>query len=446
MAFAAFALIAVALPSCGSDDEPTPPHNVDNPKPEEKVFTLEVSDITSSDFSLSVTPNGYTGNYYVAVIPGSATEGLTGKEIAEKIVEKDLSENNDLSQADNEYIYNRAATIRSLRSLWLFSAGSKVSVVVFGVSGTGEILTDVVVESVQLLPLAESEFELSVGQVTSSTAQVTVTGKPGSSFFLGVFTTDALSSFDKNELADIIISSFGADILKSIFTLPDDKTMGTVSFSGLTASTSFTAVTFGFDQDKFAATSVTLTETFTTPAGGDTPVNPGDYAFGTVSVANPTDTSIDLVVIPADQSKPYTVMVEAAAYVDQFASDAELFAGEIGFYQDAMAEQGMTGISVYQLFEALDMLYTGSVEGNFPELDPGTAYCAYAYYMNPQDTLDGDIAKAYFTTTGTATASVTAKARRQVRNYVERRFELPVVLGAAVSSDIAEAAAFGKVR
>lgn len=152
---------------------------------------------------------------------------------------------------------------------------------------------------------------LSIGEVTAATAQISVTGAPGSSFYLGVFTSSSISSFDKSELADVIISAFGEEVLDSVFTMPEDQTMGTVTFSGLTASTSFTAVLFGIDKE----------------------------------------------------------------------------------------------------------------------------------------TLDGDIAKAYFTTTGTATTSVKTKAHRAIRNYVERPFERPVVLGAAVSNDIAmKAPAFDKVR
>lgn len=451
MAFAAVALIVAALPSCGDSDDPvTPPQDEtgnDDPNPgtETASFTLAVSNVTTSDFALTVTPKNYTGNYYVAAVSGA--DGFTGEEIAEILVAQDIEDGIDLGLVDNQYVYKGAASIPSLRSLWQFASGANVTVVVFGVSATGEILTDVAVEHVQLQPLAESDFVLSVGQVTASTAQISVTGAPGSSFYLGVFTSSSIASFDKSELADVIISAFGEEVLDSVFTLPEGQTMGTVTFNGLTASTSFTAVMFGIDVEKLSPTSATLTETFTTPAGGDTPVNPGEYAFGTVTAANPTNTTVDLTIIPADESKPYVVMVEAAGYVNQFTSDAALFADEMAFYKEIMAAQNITGMTVYQLFEAFDMLYTGSVSGSYSDLDPGTAYCAYAYYMNPEETLDGDIAKAYFTTTGTATTSVKTKAHRAIRNYVERPFERPVVLGSAVSNDIAmKAPAFGKVR
>lgn len=455
MAFAAVALIVAALPSCGDSDDPvTPPQDgtedVDpnpdpDPDPETASFTLAVSNVTTSDFALTVTPKNYTGNYYVAAVSGA--EGYTGEEIAEILIAQDIEDGIDLGLVDNEYVYNGAASIPSLRSLWQFTSGANVTVVVFGISATGEILTDVAVEHVQLQPLAESDFVLSIGEVTAATAQISVTGAPGSSFYLGVFTSSSISSFDKSELADVIISAFGEEVLDSVFTMPEDQTMGTVTFSGLTASTSFTAVLFGIDKETLSPTSATLTETFTTPAGGDTPVDPGEYAFGTVTATNPTNTTVDLTIIPADPSKPYAVMVEAAGYVNQFTSDAALFADEMAFYKEIMAAQNITGMTVYQLFEAYEMLYTGSVSGSYSELDPGTAYCAYAYYMNPEETLDGDIAKAYFTTTGTAATSVKTKAHRAIRNYVERPFERPVVLGAAVSNDIAmKAPAFGKVR
>lgn len=453
MAFAAVALIVAALPSCGDSDDPaTPPQSgtengdpTPGPDPETASFTLAVSNVTTSDFALTVTPKNYTGNYYVAAVSGA--DEYTGEEIAEILVAQDIEDGIDLGLVDNEYIYNGAASIPSLRSLWQFASGANVTVVVFGVSATGEILTDVAVEHVQLQPLAESDFVLSVGQVTSSTAQISVTGAPGSSFYLGVFTSSSIASFDKSELADVIITSFGEEVLDNVFTLPEGQTMGTVTFNGLTASTSFTAVLFGIDEETLSPTSATQTETFTTPAGGDTPVNPGEYAFGTVTATNPTNTTVDLTVVPADPSKPYAVMVEAAGYVNQFTSDAALFAEEMAFYKEVMAAQNITGMTVYQLFEAFEMLYTGSVGGSFSDLDPGTAYCAYAYYMNPEETLDGDIAKAYFTTTGTAAASVKTNAHRAIRNYVERPFERPVVLGAAVSNDVAmKAPAFGKVR
>ena len=314
----------------------------------------------------------------------------------------------------------------------MFSAGSEVAVVVFGLSASGEILTDVVVETVQLLPLAESDFVLSLGQVTSTTAEVSVTGTPGSSFYIGLFTTEAISSIDKNDLADVIISTFGENMLKSVYTLPEDQDTGRISFSGLSASTSFTFVLFGFDKEKLEVVSATQTQTFTTPAGGDTPVNPGNYAFGTITLSNPTNSSVDMEIVPADATKPYTIMVEYADYVDQFASDAQLFSEDLAFYYDYMSSQNITGMTVYQLFDQNDLLYTGSVKGSYGELEPGTRYCAYAYYMNAEETLDGDIAKAYFTTTGTAAASV--KAVRSVRrNYVERPFQVPAVLGAAAS-------------
>lgn len=449
MAFAAFALIAAALPSCSSNDDPTPPHQEvpvnPEPGPENEAFTVTASNITATDFALSVKPNSYTGNYYVGIVPAAVTAELTGREIAEALVEQDLSDGIDLGAVDNEYIYKGAATIPSLRSLWMFSAGSEVAVVVFGLSASGEILTDVVVETVQLLPLAESDFVLSLGQVTSTTAEVSVTGTPGSSFYIGLFTTEAISSIDKNDLADVIISTFGEDILKSVFTLPEDQDTGRISFSGLSASTSFTFVLFGFDKEKLEVVSATQTQTFTTPAGGDTPVNPGDYAFGTITLSNPTNSSVDMEIVPADATKPYTIMVELADYVDQFASDAQLFSEDLAFYYDYMSSQNITGMTVYQLFDQNDLLYTGSVKGSYGDLEPGTRYCAYAYYMNAEETLDGDIAKAYFTTTGTAAASV--KAVRSVRrNYVERPFQVPAVLGAAASCDAVLAPAFGKVR
>lgn len=90
---------------------------------------------------------------------------------------------------------------------------------------------------------------LSIGEVTAATAQISVTGAPGSSFYLGVFTSSSISSFDKSELADVIISAFGEEVLDNVFTMPEDQTMGTVTFSGLTASTSFTAVLFGIDKE-----------------------------------------------------------------------------------------------------------------------------------------------------------------------------------------------------
>ena len=86
MAFAAFALIAAALPSCSSNDEPTPPHQEvpvnPEPGPENEAFTVTASNITATDFALSVKPNSYTGNYYVGIVPAAVTAELTGSEIA----------------------------------------------------------------------------------------------------------------------------------------------------------------------------------------------------------------------------------------------------------------------------------------------------------------------------------------------------------------------------
>ena len=120
-------------------------------------------------------------------------------------------------------------------------------------------------------------------------------------------------------------------MLKSVYTLPEDQDTGRISFSGLSASTSFTFVLFGFDKEKLEVVSATQTQTFTTPAGGDTPVNPGNYAFGTITLSNPTNSSVDMEIVPADATKPYTIMVEYADYVDQFASDAPTLLRGSGF-------------------------------------------------------------------------------------------------------------------
>ena len=108
MAFAAFALIAAALPSCSSNDEPTPHQEVPvnpEPGPENEAFTVTASNITATDFALSVKPNSYTGNYYVGIVPAAVTAELTGSEIAKALVEQDLSDGIDLGAVDNEYIY-----------------------------------------------------------------------------------------------------------------------------------------------------------------------------------------------------------------------------------------------------------------------------------------------------------------------------------------------------
>lgn len=83
-------------------------------------------------------------------------------------------------------------------------------------------------------------------------------------------------------------------------------------------------------------------------------------------------------------------------------------------------------------------------------LEPGTNYCAYAYYMNPEETLTTSIGKAYFKTTGTAAASVKsvkAKAGHSLhRNYVERLAERPADLGSISAREISlpQVRQFGK--
>ena len=454
MAFAAVALIVAALPSCGDSDDPvTPPQNgtedVDpNPDPETASFTLAVSNVTTSDFALTVTPKNYTGNYYVAAVSGA--EGYTGEEIAEILIAQDIEDGIDLGLVDNEYVYNGAASIPSLHSLWQFASGANVTVVVFGVSATGEILTDVAVEHVQLQPLAESDFVLSIGEVTAATAQVMVSGTPGKPFYLGVFLSSDVAAFDPSELADVIISSFGEEVLEDVFSLPEGETSATITYQGLSGDMNYTAVLFGIDPDTISPVSETLTASFKTPAAE---IPTGE--FGTITVSNITDTTIDLKIEPNFLNTPYLLNVEYASYVSQFETDSELFAADMEFFNNLFADQISSYGSLYNMLVAFGILDSGVVEGPYEELDPGTEFCVYTYYMNSEETLNATIAKAYFKTTGTATSSVKSASlkskkgvRSMPRNYVERLNERPVMLGSVAVRNLsrAEAPAFGKVR
>jgi len=115
-----------------------------------------------------------------------------------------------------------------------------------------------------------------------------------------------------------------------------------------------------------------------------------------IEVSNVTFNSAHIAFTPSDAEAYYVFNLAPAAEVEEY-TDAELAVELIELYKEAIiAELGEEYLPYLPYF----FFYDGDFEDDFDELTANTEYVAFAFYVDGEGNLQGNVSKKSFTTLG----------------------------------------------
>lgn len=242
-------------------------------------------------------------------------------------------------------------------------------------------------------PLPDGEFEVSVSDVTSGTAVVSVVpqDKAGTYYYDVARKSDYDSakgdvSLFVTELIDYIVETNPGttreDVVAALQVTGDSSDI----IPNLTADTDFVAFAIGLASDGTCTTTASVKDFRTLPQG-----RPEDCVFFFKFPQTGTDYAY-VSVIPSDNTvKYFASIIKVSEYVDDNALADRVFES----VSLAAAEYGIT------LAEAVERLaYTGQSTEMHTDLVENTRYYAFAFAMSDGARPLGAISKTEFTTTG----------------------------------------------
>jgi hypothetical protein len=287
---AVLAVCGVACGPLGGDDNGGNGGNGGNPTPNQTSFTINVSEITSSSATVSVTPSDNSTYYFDVIEKEYLDQYIIKKDFATEMVA-------ELKSYLEEYGYTLDMVLSVGRDVYSYDGELDANTVyyayAFGISNDGAITTDVTVKEFTTLSsgsdsgsTSNNTFEIAVSGVTSNSATVSVYPSNNDTYYFDVYDKATVDQYgDINTFAAEYIASLKEYLTENGYTFADVLSSGadSYSFEGvLEANTVYYAFAFGASSNGAITTDVT-SKTFTTEAsgstGGGTTPSTGDLAL-----------------------------------------------------------------------------------------------------------------------------------------------------------------------
>ncbi len=251
--------------SAEDDKDPEPADN----------FAAELVSVDQRHFTVNVDKGDYTGNYYVGVVR-TQDLGVSIDKLAETLISYEINTlGTNLSVVNNTFVFTEGGEIE-VGNGWSMIPDTEYTVVLFGISKSGKILTNIVdiTESTESVEL-EGSIVYSVETLESNkiVAKATPTQEVGNYVYAALPTADCEKSFggDPMLVAYYITSIYennGVNFAKADGQIVMNGT-ATIDFSKMfiiEPSTDYTLFAFGVDADGLVISKVTALEV-TTPFG-----------------------------------------------------------------------------------------------------------------------------------------------------------------------------------
>ena len=251
-------------------------------------FTINVSNITATNATVSVTPSN-DNTYYFDIVEQSTVNSFSSlSAFATAYVEF-------LQEQAAEYGYNFADFLSSGNDSYTFSntliADTDYYAFAVGVNANGTITTDVTVKAFTTLSsgsdsgaTSQNTFAISVSGVTSNSATISVNPSNRDTYYFDVYPKDVADQYGGMTALAADYVAYIKELYESYgYTFADALSSGPDSFTfdgNLDPGTTYYAFAFGVNADGTVTTDVT-TKTFTTEAS--------DSTGGSLDLSNLTD-------------------------------------------------------------------------------------------------------------------------------------------------------------
>ena len=359
------------------------------------TFTVDITDITSGGATVNIVPSNDNTYYFgvekkayidqYASLYEFATESITDL--------KSLLDMYGIPLSDYLSTGNDSNTLNSL------NPDTEYYAYVFGVSAEGAVITDVTLKEFKTLvdngEPSSNTFSISVTDITSSTATVSVTPSNSDTYYFDVFKK---ADYDQYGGDSQFLEYWQADIKSYIeelnnqgynITIANFVSSGNDMFAyegnyALEPNTEYYVFAFGLSTGGRITTDVTK-KAFTTLANDD---ESSSNTFA-ISVADITSTGATVSVTPSNNDTYYFDVIEKDiydTYTDKKALAAEYIA-EIKNYYESYG------------YSFADVLSSGKDAYSFEGyLDANTAYYAFAVGVTTSGAITTDVTTVEFAT------------------------------------------------
>ena len=401
---AAFALLSAASCSSLFGDDNGGNNNGGNNNGgslNETTFVVEVSDITATSATVSVTPSN-SNTYYFDVMDQSTInrfDSLNDFAVAYIDYLKSTMILYGYTLADVLSLGSESYTLNKLEPETGYYAFA------VGVDADGKITSNVTIKAFTTLsndvndnPTSQNSFSINVTDITTNGATVSITPSNSDTYYFDVVEKAEYSqyvdssAFAANYLADLqsLITEYG-------YTLADILSSGSDSYTysdDLDAGTDYVAFAFGVSTTGEITTDVTIKE-FATLSSGSGSGSTSQNTFA-IAVSGVTSNSATVSVTPSNNDTYYFDVYEKDI-MDQY-GDINIFVADYVAYLKSLYES-----YGYTLADALS---SGADSYTYDgDLDPNTIYYAFAFGVNSDGAVTTNVTTKTFTTEASGSTS-----------------------------------------
>lgn len=281
------------------ENDPNP-----EPEPDPQDFSISLVETLGTDITINVDKGSYEGNYYVGAVDNADWASTSDEDLAAALMNYEIYTcGTDLSIVDNKWVYFDGGEV-SVANGWDVEVNTDYRVIVFGVDGSGDIMTDLavlLVNSGELVVTVEGYIDVQINKVEYD--NITVTTTPSSevkNYIYGMMLTSTYKSTyasSPEAAADYILDLYlgrSIDIATNngVTVMRGVQTFGFDNAWVISQETDYTIFIFGVHETGVVNSEV-YAEQVITPAPEPTPDPTDDFAISLVSTT-PTDIIIDV--------------------------------------------------------------------------------------------------------------------------------------------------------
>ncbi len=230
--------------------------------------SLTIDNISYFNCEASVKVGEYTGNYYLTIfLEDELQDNFDGDidQMVEWMIEYELDYGTDFSTPNDRWVFTGDLDHFLMGDGgWNILSGENYYAFAFGVSPTGEVVTDILQSELISTPAINNlSFELYPYNVTDNSAVVQVTPSIDNvTYFSQVFASSDIEGLSDDEILYKISIEYSTQLLMGLTTGTT-----TTTYSELNAGSDYTAIAFGYYPSSGMIGSV-VKESFTTTGGG----------------------------------------------------------------------------------------------------------------------------------------------------------------------------------
>lgn len=348
---------------------------------ESKQLELAVSKITSSDFTVDVKTNGFSGNYFISLVTKADYEKYNNADsVAKYLLEiHKKNVNIDWARADGNYVRSGDTKIKA-SDVWNLQPKKEYVLVAFGVNEVPQVILKPVTLEVKTASVEPSSNRFEV-QVTER-GVVTVTTTNDDVYFLDCVEASRVEGYPTDKLAEHIIGVYGKNIGYSL-----TKGNITQDFERLlTDDTDYFVIVFGYNSG-FATTDIVMYPFHYKDPGAQHL----DVKF-TSEVTNIQEKSAKVVVTPSDMNINFITNVHNKKLVDSYLEGeglVKLVNDELQILAEHIGKSNNVTITKEQA--ALAVAGKGVNTYEYTSLDPGTEYQVFAVGFDSKGRICTDV-------------------------------------------------------